>query len=275
LDNNPNDGIACPGTGCQSANMAMDLEHVVGGAANETLSGTNGHDVLEGGGGTNSLSGAAGNDLLLASQSGTDDLYGGPDRDTVSFAAYAAGVGTTVTQDGLANDGPAGHRTSNVGSDVEIVVGTSSADSLTGNAFANTLIGGAGNDQLFGLGGNDVLVPMQNDDASSGGAGRDTLSFARSVLPVTISAGAGTASGDGADTFTGIETYLGSAHGDTFNGGPTNEVVKAHAGNDTLNGGDGDDTLKGQAGNDTFDGGLGTDACRQGTGTGTKVNCET
>jgi serralysin len=274
LDGVANDGIDCPGASCSGANVTPDFEHVIGGAANETIVGTANADILEGGAGTNVLQGADGNDTLLADQQGIDDFSGGLGRDTVTFVQYSLGYGTTVTQDDVANDGLAAHQTSNVRSDIEIVVGTGTADSLTGNAGRNTLNGSSGNDQLFGLGGQDTLIPAGNDDASSGGPGRDTLSFATSFPPITIYVVSGNASGDGADTFTSVEVFIGSPQADAFNGGAKNDEFRAGAGNDTLNGGGGNDTLKGQADNDNFDGGAGTDVCSQGAGTGSKVNCE-
>jgi Ca2+-binding RTX toxin-like protein len=274
LDGVANDGIDCPGVNCSGANVAADFEHVIGGAANETIVGTANADVLEGGAGTNMLQGADGNDALLANQQGVDDFSGGVGRDTVTFVQYWLGYGTTVTQDDVANDGLSAHQTSNVRSDIEIVVGTGTADSLTGNDGPNTLNGSSGTDQLFGLGGKDMLIPAQNDDATKGGPGRDTLSFATAFLPITIYVISGNASGDGADTFASVERFIGSPQADTFNGGLKNDEFLARAGNDTLNGGDGNDTLEGQAGNDNFDGGAGTDVCSQGVGTGSKVNCE-
>jgi Ca2+-binding RTX toxin-like protein len=274
LDGVANDGIDCPGANCANANVSADFEHVIGGPASETIVGTANADVLEGGGGTNVLQGGDGDDTLLANQQGVDDFSGGAGRDTVTFIQYWLGYGTTVTLDDVANDGLSAHQTSNVRSDVEVVAGTGTADSLTGNDGRNTLSGSSGNDQLFGLGGMDTLIPAQNDDTVSGGKGKDTLSFATSFVPITIYSGSGNALGDGTDSFTSIQRFIGSPQADTFNGGTKNDVFRAGAGNDTLNGGDGNDTLKGQAGDDTFDGGNGTDVCSQGAGTGSKVNCE-
>jgi hypothetical protein len=274
MDDVANDGIDCPGVSCAGANVSSDFEHVIGGGANETIVGTPNADVLEGGGGTNVLQGGDGNDTLYANQQGIDDFSGGAGRDTVSFLNYSLGYGTTVTQDNVANDGLVGHLTSNVRSDNEIVIGTSAADAITGSGGRNVLYGGSGNDQLSGLGGRDTLYPMGNDDSSNGGSGADTLRFDTSVLPITLSATAGTASGDGSDTFSSVEKIVGSQGADNFFGSANKDTFLGAGGNDTLKGAAGDDVLKGQAGDDSIDGGDGTDTCSQGAGAGTIVNCE-
>ena len=274
LDDVANDGIDCPGVSCAGANAGADFENVTGGPANETIAGTAGANVLTGGGGTNVLQGLDGNDTLRANQQGVDDFNGGSGRDTLTFQDYSLGFGTTVTMDGQANDGLAGHQTSNVRSDLEIVFGTTSSDVLTGNGRRNTFIGLSGNDQLFGKAGKDLLVPSDHDDTISGGKGLDTLSYKGNILPLTISAAAGQASGNGFDTFTGIEQIIGGQGNDGYFGSAGNDVFKAGPGNDTLNGGTGNDSLYGQQGDDSFDGGDGTDTCAQGPGSGTVVNCE-
>ena len=127
---------------------------------------------------------------------------------------------------------------------------------------------------MFGKAGKDLLVPSDHDDTISGGKGFDTLSYKGNILPLTISAAAGQASGNGFDTFTGIEQIIGGQGNDGYFGSAGNDVFKAGPGNDTLNGGTGNDSLYGQQGDDSFDGGDGTDTCAQGPGSGTVVNCE-
>src|SRR5204863_431729 len=120
-------------------------------------------------------------------------------------------------------------------------------------------IGGAGNDTL------------------DGGSGNDTASFAGAGNGVAVNLAAGSASGDGSDTLTGIEHAIGSGFDDTLTGDGGANRLDGAGGNDLLVGGggnvqcDGGDgaglpsrgrrtaELIGGAGDDTLDGGSGSD----------------
>ena len=92
-----------------------------------------------------------------------------------------------------------------------------------------------------------------------GGAGADaitnsstvptTASYAGAPGGVTVDLGSGSATGDGADTLTGVTNVIGSAFDDTLIG---------NASANRLNAGGGDDLLIGRAGNDLLDGGSGS-----------------
>jgi Ca2+-binding RTX toxin-like protein len=153
----------------------------------EGLNGGDGNDFLRGGLGGDSLDGGDGADLLRGG-GGDDSLDGGDGADSLSGGAHAdTAVYTSryvplrVTLDDLANDGEAGEG-DNVGSDVEIVLGGDSSDTLIGNERRNVLagflgydriVGGGGNDTLAGYWGADLLVGGPGDDALRPGAGRD------------------------------------------------------------------------------------------------------
>ena len=71
---------------------------------------------------------------------------------------------------------------------------------------------------------------------------------------------AGTATGSGSDTLTGVEDIDGSMFDDVITGDAASNFLFGEAGNDTLSGGDGgDDGLWGLEGDDTLDGGTGED----------------
>lgn len=95
----------------------------------------------------------------------------------------------------------------------------------------------------------------------TGGAGFDRLSFAGSRVGVSVSLGAGTASGGDAegDGFTGFEGLVGSALGDTLIGDGGGNRINGGDGNDRLIGGGGDDVIRGGFGIDRLSGGAGVD----------------
>ncbi len=252
-------GVADDGEAGEGDNVSTDVEGLSGGSGNDTfvgpasgdvsifggggddtVTGGSGNDRLFGGDGADTLSGAAGDDQLAGGEgpdvldggAGDDDFEpesdaddpdvyrGGPGTDRMSYAFANAAV--TVTLDGAANDGVAAEN-DNVGTDVEDVVGSRFADTITGNASANELDGGAGNDTLVGGPGSDGLAGGRGDDTLDGGAQIDALEGgdgsdrirARDGLGDDVSCGSGddVALVDGADLPTACET---SARGMTI-----------------------------------------------------------
>jgi N-acetylglucosamine-6-sulfatase len=184
------------------------------------------------------------------------------------------------------------------------IVGTSSAETLTGTSADDVICAGAGNDTLNGLEGNDVLKGEGGadqlygeigDDHLDGGLGTDTANFSGSVVAISASLTDGTASGEGSDTFSGIEKLIGTNQADALRGSATNDTIDGAGaadsinglgGADTLKGAGGGDTLKGAGGgdtldsrdgvegNDTLDGEVGTDTCMTDATEKSILNCE-
>lgn len=144
-----------------------------GGAGNDTLTGGTGNDTLYGGDGDDVMNGKA----------GRDTFHGGAGSDTVTYGDKTAGV--NVTFDGLANDGTTAEQ-DNVGNDIEVLIGTSYADTLdaTAKTSAVTLYAGSGNDiikgsyfsdTLYGEDGNDTFyIRLGVSDIVFGGNGTDS-----------------------------------------------------------------------------------------------------
>jgi Ca2+-binding RTX toxin-like protein len=112
------------------------------------------------------------------------------------------------------------------------------------------------------------LIGGAGSDSLNGGSGRDTASYATSVVAVTVNLGTGVASGGHAagDTLTGIENLIGSANSDALTGNGSGNRLTGGNGGDTLSGVGGKDTLDGGSGNDTLLGGSGSDALNGGGG---------
>jgi Ca2+-binding RTX toxin-like protein len=132
-----------------------------------------------------------------------------------------------------------------------------------GSRFDDVLTGSDANNTFQTEGGNDTI---------DGGGGLDFASFARSPGPVTVDLAAGTATGEGTDTLTGIENVFGSDDfGDTLMGDTQDNALFESGGDDSVSGSDGNDALDGGNGTDALDGGIGTDTCLNGE---TIANCE-
>jgi Ca2+-binding RTX toxin-like protein len=170
------------------------------------------------------------------------------------------------------------------------ITGTANAETITGTPGDDVICAGGGNDTINGLGGNDTLKGEAGNDTLLGGVGNDTLdgglgiadtaSYSASLTAVIASLATNSATGEGTDTFLGVENLLGSSKADTLTGstannrltggggtdaergGLGNDTIIGSAGADTLNGEDGDDTVNSKdnaSGNDSLDGGAGTD----------------
>ncbi len=187
--------------------------------------------VVDGSAGqSNSIVGSMASDSLLggshndtfAPGGGRDTIDGGDGIDTVDFSQTFAGgvkaVNTTPVTINLGAFGPgAGIGYSGDARDtkffnIENIIGTSGADSLTGDSNNNVLSGGAGNDTLDGGDGNDTLIGGTGRDLLLGGDGNDLLD----------SRGGGGSSLSGG---LGDDTLLGGDSNDTFSGGPGNDSI--------------------------------------------------
>ncbi|MDB5595615.1 MAG: cya 9, partial [Hyphomicrobiales bacterium] len=179
---------------------------------------------------------------------------------------------------------------------VEGVIGSDFADTLTGDGGDNTLAGRGGSDALYGNAGNDTLRGEDGDDHLFGGVGADILDggtgfdFVRYdsssagviVNLATNTASGGDATGDVIVNFEGIagsnsaDTLTGDGGNNTLAGRGGNDMLYGNAGNDTLRGEDGDDQLTGGAGGDSLDGGAGYDFVRyDSSSAGVTVNLTT
>jgi Ca2+-binding RTX toxin-like protein len=162
------------------------IEH----AANGTIDGGDGSDVIRPQGGVGgplgfdegrlAVVGGRGNDTLYAGMAPFRpfrlDLVGGEGIDTVSFESSPCAVAADA--DGVVDDGCQGEHMENlsdVRSDVENLVGTAHDDALAGNASANLIQGKGGHDQIDGRGAGDRLEGGPGDDTLRGSRGDDWL----------------------------------------------------------------------------------------------------
>ena len=185
-------------TGGAGSNVLSGFENVTGSQSDDIITGDANNNVLNGNGGADTLSGGAGNDTFITD--GLDQIDGGADTDTVSFANLAAdgvagafdgvivdldvnsaGANGTPGQDGAIIDAPpaaGGQPVNGVNLvDIENVIGSDFNDGIFGNNEVNVLEAGGGNDILHGFAGDDFLA---------GGDGTDTVLFSAAPASVTV-----------------------------------------------------------------------------------------
>ena len=282
----------------------VNMENVISGVGNDTLTGTagansmnggsgddsllggDGNDTLNGGGGADTALGGNGDDLIFASNGTPELIDGGAGVDTLNTTAfggdYAVNLATGATNFAGESFVNMENVISGVGNDT--LLGTGGNNVMSGGLGNDSINGGAGNDSLSGGDGNDTLNGGGGSDTALGGAGDDVI-FASNGTPELIDGGAGVDTlnttaftGDylvnlatGATNFAGesfinMENVLSGIGSDTLIGTAGNNVMSGGAADDSINGGAGNDSLSGGDGNDTLNGGGGSDTALGGAG---------
>ena len=149
------------------------------------------------------------------------------------------------------------------------IIGDDGADTLIGGLGDDTLMGGDGADyiegggglnSLFGEGGDDIFGAGSGQDAFDGGSGTDIVDYLNAAAGVVLDMTTGGTGGDATgDSYTSIETILGSNFDDDITGDALANTLNGREGDDILNGGGGKDLLIGGAGADVLNGGAGVD----------------
>ena len=113
---------------------------------------------------------------------------------------------------------------------------------MIGSDFADTFVATGFNATSANAGSNGAINLFEGragDDFITGN-GSTQVSYRSATSAVTVNIGLGTASGDlsvGTDSFSGVNSVLGSGFGDTLTGSDANDQFNGGAGNDTISGG--------------------------------------
>ena len=252
------------------ADTITNIENIVGSDYDDTFTGDDQDNVIEGG---------AGRDTLMGG--------GGDGVDTLSYENSDDWVRVTLAADGTAATTSRGHARGDTATGFENVTGSAHDDELTGNNAANVLMGLAGDDEITGDDGDDTVEGGAGADELDGDNGNETgqtrstadvLSYAGSDAAVTVnlataSASGGHATGDTIATFeveiaaeeegedpteldvSTFEYVTGSMHDDSLTGDHRDNHLTGGGGDDSLRGGAGMDLLIGGPGADMLDGG--------------------
>ena len=213
------------GKGTGDASVGTDtftgVDAVFGSGFDDVLRGTdNGFGTFE------LFEGRGGNDLI--------DGRGGYDRvDYFNDPATTTGISVSLAAGVITGDASVGRDTLR---NIEGVRGTNFDDVYDARGFSGASINagslGTFND-FAGSGGNDTIY----------GNGFTRLTYTNAFGPITADIAAGTATGDGTDTFSGVNAVMGSVFGDTLLG-------SANVVGETFTGLGGDDYIDGRGGFD-------------------------
>jgi Ca2+-binding RTX toxin-like protein len=258
---------------------------LTGGAGNDTLIGDAGNDSLSGGAGNDTLNGGAGNDTLfgndgddrfvLVSGFGTDSVFGGEGGETSGDVLDASALTTAVT---VSFTGPEAGTIVGGGtvtfSEVERILLGSGNDTLTGGSGAENVDGGLGNDSLSGGAGHDTLLGGAGDDTLLGNDGDDRFVLVSGFGTDSVFGGeGGETSGDVLDA-----SALTAAVTVSFTGPEAGTLVGGGTVTfsevESILLGSGNDTVMGGSGAENVDGGLGHDSLSGGAGHDTLLGGE-
>ncbi|WP_432734712.1 FecR domain-containing protein [Maridesulfovibrio sp. FT414] len=224
------DGTATGGGGndilkyIENAQGSSDADKITGSEAANILMGLDGDDTIYGG---------AGDDTLFGGE-GSNALDGGAGDDTVSYADLIITGTDGVTFDIANNTVSHGDGTDTLLESFATHVGSDGNDTYMGTSGGDTFCGGDGDDSFSGETGSNYF---------DGGDGTDSITFSQAVVVVAdTGSGTGTATyTDGHDTFSGVESFIGSDYNDHFTGSSIAETFSGGEGQDTIDGGGGSD----------------------------------
>ena len=191
---------AAQNTVAAGSDTLSNVENLLGSAFNDTLTGSNGanlisggagNDILTGAGGADTINGGEGSDLYMVNATAdfpvaelvSDSGLGVNDIDELRYTSNAAGtltlaatlvgiervvVGTGTAAQALDTGNAAININAAAVNSGLTIIGNSGANILTGTNLSDFLVGGAGNDTLIGNAGIDTLT---------GGVGNDNFVF--------------------------------------------------------------------------------------------------
>lgn len=246
-------------TGSVSAGGSIsNFENVIGSSSADTITGTVGDNIVYASDGADTIS--LGNNTAVSVTTNNQNITvtGGDTYDMSSLNSLNNLTGTTVDLSSTSGTNVQLNRSGGVAttnqtiSDVEHVIGTNQADTITGTSGTNYIAGGTGNDTITGGGGSDVI---------DGGAGSDEVRF----TGATAYNIAYDVANDrfNASTQAGVVTHVMNV--ESFVGSNGNDSFSGTVGNDTFNGGSGDDIIAATRGQDTIIGGSGSDTLNYST----------
>ena len=228
-----------------------NVERVVAGTFNDSLTGNAAGQNLTGQAGADTLWGAG----------GIDTLWGGGGADTFIFREVG-----TANADRI-SDWTSGSDKLLLDASVMSALGAN-GNFAAGDARFWSSASGAAHDAddriIFNTTTRQVFY-----DADGNGSGTArliaTLQSGATLVATDIVVEGGS-SGGGINGTAGDDSLVGTAGNDTINGLAGNDTLDGRAGDDSLLGGDGDDRLQGGTGSDTLEGGAGLDVLEDGDG---------
>ncbi|MDR3396383.1 MAG: calcium-binding protein, partial [Pandoraea sp.] len=185
-------------SGAGGNGTVVNVENLIGGDGNDTLTGTTNTTSIKGGGGNDTFDPGGATNVVIEGGAGGNN--------TLSFAGTKGDV-TANLKTGEFSGADGNGRVSNV----QNLIGGDGNDFLTGTTDTKSMTGGAGDDTFDPGGAINVAI--------NGGGGNNTLSFAGTAGDVIANLKAGEFSGgDGSGTVVNVQNLIGGDGNDTLTG---------------------------------------------------------
>ena len=231
------------------------IENITGSSLADTITGNLGNNIIKAGGGVD----------LVFYKGGFDNIDGGGNTDTISFAQFNSAVAVTlVSLDGFAEAFTSDTASILPSSSLRAIADLAGFEKLTGTSFNDTLHGNSGNNTLDGGNGNDALFYNGGLDILNGNTGSDTADFSQngSSVFVDLAGGGFEARSNGtSNAATGNNVDIADLQSiENLTGSIFSDVLRGDSRGNTIDGGNGADILDGRGGSDTLKGGLGGDS---------------
>jgi len=255
------------GAGGDDILLGGDSDDILdGGTGDDQLDGGAGDDVLTGGDGADTINAGTGKDTINAGN-GADVIDGGAEEDLLDYSVHAGATAISVILDeGTPATVTVSGSTDDTVANVEQIIGTEGADSITGDASNNTfwgeagddiLAGGLGTNVVYGGTGQDIFLGTGGQNTYYGGADSDTVDYSMTAEITSVevdlsgdSLSVAELTGITNDLLAEIENVVASSGNDRVHGDDRDNHLQTLAGNDELYGDAGVDILDGGAGSD-------------------------
>jgi Ca2+-binding RTX toxin-like protein len=227
--------------------LYYSIQNLIGGSGNDSLTGNNLVNLLNGGDGNDTLIGGGGNDILLGGNgddvlnggTGADQLNGGAGNDTATYTDSTSGVIIDLSNAVISAGRGTGDAFGDTYTSIETIQGSSHSDYIyAGSSGAPNVFLGNGASGSITVSG----TQFTGDTVDFSGS---TTALQASLLNDTVG-GQSFASGGWAlgAQFTGIANLVGTSQNDTLEGDAQANILIGNGGNDTLVGTmGGNDTL--------------------------------
>jgi Ca2+-binding RTX toxin-like protein len=178
-------------------NALISMENATGGNLDDTLSGNEENNILDGSAGADEMAGGYGDDTYYVDDEGdevveTDNIVEGlvlPGSGEPGLAGIAGITDTVIAAINYTLATAAFVENLALSGTAIDGIGNGLANEVTGNAVANRLSGGGGNDTLDGGAGNDTLDGGAGVDVLKAGLGNDVLAW--STFDSSVNGGGG------------------------------------------------------------------------------------
>ena len=235
-----------------------DIERVVGSSFDDTITGSNYSDEIDGYDGYDIVKAGGGDDIIYDNDKIKDEFDGGIGYDVITYANTSTFMVLSIYDEGSAKSS---HQ--DIIKNFEHYITSAAGDTIFGSAVNDSMDGDWGTDKIYGRAGDDIIYDSDNRrDYIYGGSGIDTISFVNRPGRIELWYEGDVGKTNYDDEIRDVERFIGSKGSDSFKLGAGDDYIdlgtgsdflEAYLGNDYIvDSDDQQDSINGHLGNDTI-----------------------